>query len=100
MAGGYHKDAGGDSDKRCDDESVKVDNRRRPTGIINSLLGFLFSQVFGEGSDHCSVLGLYWLGSCVIWLGPVSKHRVTTWFILSSSRLHHLLHVQVAYSKP
>ncbi|MFS7906687.1 hypothetical protein Hanom_Chr01g00062171 [Helianthus anomalus] len=33
-------------DKRCDDESVKVDNRRRPSAITNSLLGFLFSQVY------------------------------------------------------
>ncbi|KAM0015073.1 hypothetical protein Hdeb2414_s0033g00721861 [Helianthus debilis subsp. tardiflorus] len=43
-AGGYHKDAGGDSDKRCDDEFVEVDNRRRPSAITTSLLGFLFSQ--------------------------------------------------------
>ncbi|MFS7989738.1 hypothetical protein Hanom_Chr11g01050411 [Helianthus anomalus] len=28
--------------KRCDDESVEVDNRRRPSAITNSLLGFLF----------------------------------------------------------
>ncbi|MFS7989733.1 hypothetical protein Hanom_Chr11g01050361 [Helianthus anomalus] len=42
MTGGYHKDVGSDSDKRCDDESVEVDNRRRPSAITNSLLGFLF----------------------------------------------------------
>ncbi|KAJ0829674.1 hypothetical protein HanPSC8_Chr15g0646471 [Helianthus annuus] len=34
------------TDKRCDDESVELDDRRRPYAITNPLLGFLFSEVY------------------------------------------------------
>uniref|UniRef100_A0A251T2H1 Uncharacterized protein n=1 Tax=Helianthus annuus TaxID=4232 RepID=A0A251T2H1_HELAN len=50
VAGSQNRDGGWVSQGcrrrfRCDDESVEVDNRRRPSAITNSLPGFLFSQI-------------------------------------------------------